>query len=401
MTLEAPDRSSFDQSVPDEAIQEHLQRVLTSRFFSTSKRSSSMLQYIVKHALQGDTLSLKERTIGTEVFDRQADYDTSSDPVVRNAAAEIRKRLAQYYEENSSELIKLGLPSGSYVPIFSTHQPSTTASQETTLAPTVTTRRISRRKQISMILVVGLIVIGSLLAALYRFTDLPIEDKFWSPWMSGDISTLLCLGNIDTFKLPPPSPPASDSLNAAIGVAEKDRVGLAEVEAVHAISELLTARKTHVIVRSSPSTGFDDIREHPSVLVGGRTNQWAMRAMSELPLRLIQGSEPGKVEIYDAHARTVLWNDNLQVPVEQRKVAYGIVARFHDPSTDQFTLVLAGLGPNGTIAAVQFVTNAAYLKQLLTQAPRGWEKRNLEIILEAQLIDGKQGPPRILKTTSW
>jgi hypothetical protein len=36
-----------------------------------------------------------------EVFGRSPDYDTAEDPVVRLRAADVRKRLAQYYQAKS------------------------------------------------------------------------------------------------------------------------------------------------------------------------------------------------------------------------------------------------------------------------------------------------------------
>ena len=62
---------------------------------------------------------VKERIIGIEVFQREADYDTNHDSVVRTTAAEIRKKLAQYYQEPGHEdEIRVMLPQGSYLPEF-------------------------------------------------------------------------------------------------------------------------------------------------------------------------------------------------------------------------------------------------------------------------------------------
>ena len=56
---------------------------------------------------------LKERTLGIEIFGRDADDHTASDPIVRVTATEIRKRIAQYYQEPGHETeLRLSLPSG-------------------------------------------------------------------------------------------------------------------------------------------------------------------------------------------------------------------------------------------------------------------------------------------------
>src|SRR5580658_6245398 len=85
------------------AIQEQLERLLTNSHFRHSRRFPSFLRYAIEKTLAGEEDALKERTLGIEIFGRQAGYDTASDPIVRVTAAEIRKRIAQYYQEPGHE----------------------------------------------------------------------------------------------------------------------------------------------------------------------------------------------------------------------------------------------------------------------------------------------------------
>ena len=74
---------------------------------------------MVTEVLAGRAERLKERTLGIEAFGKDPNYDTTQDPIVRVTAGEIRKRIAQYYQEPGHEHeIRLLLPSGSYVPQF-------------------------------------------------------------------------------------------------------------------------------------------------------------------------------------------------------------------------------------------------------------------------------------------
>src|SRR5271154_751896 len=101
------------------AIEEQLERLLSNRHFSHSRRFPAFLRFVVEKTLSGSTDAVKERALGIEIFGRCADYDTSSDPIVRVTAAEIRKRIAQYYQEPGHDLeIRVMLPAGSYVPQF-------------------------------------------------------------------------------------------------------------------------------------------------------------------------------------------------------------------------------------------------------------------------------------------
>src|SRR5271154_7400766 len=101
------------------AIREQLKRLLAHPLFTNSKRSPVLLEYTVEQTLLAHANELKERTIGVEAFGREPSYDVNLDPVVRTTAAEVRKRLIQYYynPDHAGELV-IELPLGSYVPSF-------------------------------------------------------------------------------------------------------------------------------------------------------------------------------------------------------------------------------------------------------------------------------------------
>ena len=100
-------------------VREHLHDVIASSAFAGSKRAQDFLQLIVEHSLAGRLENLRERMIGAEMFGRPIDYDTANDAVVRVKATEVRKKLAQYYQEAAKPpAVRIELPPGSYVPKF-------------------------------------------------------------------------------------------------------------------------------------------------------------------------------------------------------------------------------------------------------------------------------------------
>jgi TolB-like protein/Tfp pilus assembly protein PilF len=130
--------SKPDGLSPEEAglVRDHLKEVIASRAFAGSKRAQDFLQLIVEHALAGRFDSLRERMIGAEMFGRPIDYDTANDAVVRVKATEVRKKLAQYYQESEKKTgVRIELPVGSYVPQFQWESLETSAqpSSETDL----------------------------------------------------------------------------------------------------------------------------------------------------------------------------------------------------------------------------------------------------------------------------
>jgi hypothetical protein len=109
-------------NVPPEVaqIREHLDVVLASDEFSSSRRASELLQHLVERSLAGDSASLKERLLGVEIFHRRSDYNTSTDAIVRVTANDVRRRLAQFYSRHPDQPLRISLPLGSYIPDFIT-----------------------------------------------------------------------------------------------------------------------------------------------------------------------------------------------------------------------------------------------------------------------------------------
>ena len=108
------------------AVLAELARILESHHFRGSRRCCRFLEYSVQQVLKGCAQEgLKERTIGVEALQRPPDYDTGEDAIVRVTANEVRKRLAQYYQEagNSTNLV-IALPPGSYAAVFNWPAPA-------------------------------------------------------------------------------------------------------------------------------------------------------------------------------------------------------------------------------------------------------------------------------------
>jgi hypothetical protein len=80
---------------------------------------------------------------------------------------------------------------------------------------------------------------------------------------------------------------------------------------------------------------------------------------------------------------------------------YALVARYRDPTTDSWVIVLAGLGRNGTEAAAQFATSPHYLEMLEQQLGSKFGNRNIEVVLKVGVINAKTGAPSIIAVHAW
>ncbi len=95
-----------------------MDRALSSPLFRKAERQSRFLRFVVDAALQSPRAAIKEFEIGMAVYDRRADYDPRTDPIVRVEAARLRARLREYYDTTPPDVVRIDIPKGQYVPEF-------------------------------------------------------------------------------------------------------------------------------------------------------------------------------------------------------------------------------------------------------------------------------------------
>jgi hypothetical protein len=181
-----------------EDVRNQLERLLAGVPFKTSRRCQTLLRHIVERALAGETASLKERPLGVDVFERQSDYNTSEDPVVRVTAGEVRKKLAQYYQqpEHASEP-RIELNPGSYIPEF--HFPDIPLTPPPQVAAPVP-RPHTRRKLLIAACAAAVAAIAAvcLLSLRWQRSDL---ERFWGPMLDSPGGVLFCLGQPRVYNI--------------------------------------------------------------------------------------------------------------------------------------------------------------------------------------------------------
>src|ERR1051326_6298821 len=183
VTPEKARQPSLEQIADSGAVLSELDRILAAPQFQHSKRYPAFLRYITEQTLRGAGEELKERIIGVAVFNRQPDYDTGADPVVRNTASEVRKRLESYYLEpgRDSEL-RIALPVGAYVPEFrlpiEIDSPFVTGPPEIPVAMAHPNRRRRWAVGISLLAAVAL-------GGFEVLGRKPALEQFWAPLLEG------------------------------------------------------------------------------------------------------------------------------------------------------------------------------------------------------------------------
>jgi hypothetical protein len=400
------------------AVQQQLERLLASPLFHSSKRYAQFLRFVVGRTLEGQGHDLKERILGIEVFDRPPDYDTNTDPIVRVTAAEIRKRIDHYYQDpKHSQEIRLFLPSGSYAPQFSwpgypnglAAAPSATANGSAVAAQTAIEsqkaksaphRWISRKV---FLLVLILAILGTIAAAgiWWRGSRPTILQQFWAPFVKSPDPALFCIADQVQY--------ANIRLRDA-GDTQKEitlpdtmvTVIIDDLNPLVNIAGTLRSYSKNYRVLGESTTSLTDLRRNPSVFIGAFDNTWTLRLTSALRFHFVNDPSMSQLWIEDReHPEKREWLlDRTQQKTEDYK-DYAIVARFIPPDTDQYAVVAAGIGRGGTVAAGEFLVDEHRMQEILANAPKDWQTKNIEIVLETQVIQGRSGPPRVRAIHIW
>lgn len=113
--------ADHDHPTPD-AVRLQLSRIEGSAEFAGSARLVAFLRYVVEETLSNGGISLKEVVIGNAVYERDPPYDSRIDSTVRVEARRLRRKLRDYYRgSGAGDPVLVDLPTGGYVPTFSTH----------------------------------------------------------------------------------------------------------------------------------------------------------------------------------------------------------------------------------------------------------------------------------------
>jgi hypothetical protein len=395
---------------PPEAVREQLGRILASPLFRSSKHYPNLLKHVVEHTLAGHAAGLKERSLGMEVFGRDPHYDTNADPVVRTSACEVRKRIAQYYHEPGRDSeIRIELPAGSYVPEFRFPEARAVeimAEPATLRTPSRTPSRAWRGLAHywahywaagAALAVAGVILTAGGLAVAGVGRPKSGVDRFWGPVWNGTDSVLLCLGVFHN-----PAGEGSTSADPSHWqLMRNDRVAFADAVTMAKLTGLLQAHGKQYDIRRGSSFTLEDLRKSPAVLIGAFDNPWTMALAAQLRFTF-EYDATGAPMIRDRQNPTrVVWRGDFQRPYSQVKEDYAIISRYMDPHTERMVVMVAGMGKDGTAAAGEFVTGPRYLETLASAAPRNWERKNLQVVISAEVINGNAGPPRVLSTYFW
>ena len=410
-----------------DAIRKQLRCLLALDLFTNSKRYPSLLKYIVEETLAGRASQLKERTLGVDVFGRDPAYDTNLDPVVRTSAAQVRQRLSQYYAESGHEAeIRIELLPGSYVPQFrhpggnedsrtELLPPKTAESPSPRIESTVAVPELSRPDIVRKNYRLRLYALAATLSlAATAWFLLPYwlspsdATKFWAPVWDKTNDVVICVPGqfprpespIQTSGVAVPTGRDPRSLLSIRESLSLNSIAWPDATTLYMLVGFIQSHGQGYHVRREGDLPFSDLRTGPVVMVGGYNNRWLMRLTNRY--RFTYQRDQGMNWIRDAQNPSRRdWGVFPDAPYSSFDEDYGIISRVWDTEVQRWVVVASGIAAYGTIAAGEFLTNPAGLAALAQHSPKGWEKKNVQVLFATKVFNGNAGPPRIITVHVW
>lgn len=426
-------------------ILDETNRILADPAFKNSKRCQALFRWLVDRSLAGDHEGIKERTVGIEVFGRTPDYDTAIDPVVRITANEIRKRLAQWYQEPAHhQRIRVRLTAGAYLLKFEFVQPDSlpeileTKTEVETPSPIampevnpesahpaaihaipesefdIQTESVallhaaplrSRSRWIWGVAATCFVMLTVVLIVRRFEIFEPRDYLVWKPLLSSTQPLILTISDASPLVIPDGNTNwqvIADAIANRVAPVDPGPVNLTPTtplgDAVvsQEITNWLAMHGQRSFLRGSSTVSVQDLRQGPIVLVGG-FNPWSLILLSNLRYSIRVDRVTHAKWIQDAQnpsKRDWMIDGNNQ----PAGVDYAVISRFLDSETGHWILAMGGLWPQGTLAAGDLLTNSSFIQGLPAQIK---STGNFQIVLKTNFINGSAGPPQILAVHTW
>ena len=429
-------KSVFDLSA--EPRWQLAQRIVASRSFAKSVLLSRFLLYVCEREITGKTAEISEHQIGVHVFGRRPGYHPGEDNIVRNYARQLRHRLDQYFlEEGREEELRLSIPRGKYVPVYSPYhfqerpllvvperETDSGVVLETLVPATPAAPSVQPARRRPWLLLGGAFVFLACLAIAWMIvhrTSAFAADPSHPLWaglfdkshqtlvvpsddgivmiqnLTGHLVPLSEYINRDYMSLK--SPYNIDAQNMRDLDAQR-YTNVTDLNAAMRFSRLPEANKGQLIVRYARELHMGDLKDANVILLGSSfSNPWAELFEKSLNFGFSYQPHPNASLIVNRHPQggELAVYENDAIGPSHR--TYAVIALVPNLSNTGWVLLVEGLTMAGTQAAVDTLFNQDVMRPLLGQFRNADDSLNpFEILIETRSF-GSDSPQATVVAT--
>jgi len=377
---------------------EELRRVLESKVFANSPKKTRFLEFVSEQTFLGNGEKLNEYLIGVEVYARGVDFNPQRDPIVRVQAHEIRRLLKKYYEEDGkANPMRMDLPAGHYVTIFTRNTGHLSTAGEVGPAPdTGEKQEEGERLPWVLAIVFGLacVLLAGLLASGWnrhgpetRVQPTAIPDSltwFWKPFLPPADAPLITIPNHPLLR----AAHDGDSAQTLAGGHEIPKASLPEFrDTIHFhelkrfifvpsltdftsvgetlgvvnLCEMFSSVGQKCRVQQSRLVNLDEIKGDNAILLGGN-QAWSGRVFLNK-----EGFQFQSGVIFNHSPRPeeqAVYKPEFDSVTNQLTRDYALVLMLPNETNDKRVLLIYGIYTQGSQAAIAFLTNPERMSEL-------------------------------------
>jgi hypothetical protein len=381
-----------------------VERVASSRYVNRSTRLRDLLLYLTGRVLDDETCEIHEQEVGQKVFGRPADYDTSSDNIVRVHASMLRKRLDQYFsEEGGHELILIEIPKGNYAPVFRERgEPVPAIAVD---APVEEPRDRDWRLWVLGFLVfafacsTALLAMRPVAATLTAAISRPTVKQFWAQVFRESSPTDIVFDDA-AIGLYQELSGRSVALNeyydrsylrslpdsdVASSVVLRRQSNFADISFAWKLLQIPGTVHSPPIVRFARDYSFRELKAKNAILLGNsRSNPWIEPFEPKLGIRWTFDKSAGVYDPVDT------WGAVQNHPGEQRE-SYFSVALLPNLGGTGNVLIISGTGGSAVNTGADFLADEASLSDLRKRLPARQAFPPFEALIK---VRGRSSAPR-------
>lgn len=360
-----------------EASSAQIQRILQSKTFRTSEVHRNLLSYLAEKSLAGEAESLKEYTVGLDVFAKPSSYDPRQESTVRMHVARLRQKLAEYYRtEGVDDPIFVDLPKGGFRVTFEPRPAAGAVLADP--EPASETPKFTRptRYWFEVVLVAALLLAVG--AALYFGTK-------W--WQVQSQETTEVKWTPELRALWEPLIAENRPLIVAVSTARPETSSAGAASGVFRLGEFLGKLKTNIQVLQSDQIEAPEVAMGNVVFLGQMAENRQVKAMSEgrpfvLEADGIHNTQPQSGE-------PSLFADRPPSDPSDTEESFALISRVPGLYGNGQVLYLSGNRPASIVGGVQGFTDPEFAKTLVAKMKdaSGQVPRYYQVVLKVRSMD--------------
>lgn len=408
-----------EQEITTQTVQAEVEKIFASQTLRGKETLRSLLSYLVQKTLNGSTETLKEYTIGVEVFGKPETYDPQEDASVRVQVGRLRQKLEEYYRtEGAQDALVIELPKRQFALLFHERPvevsavPPEDVKKDTPDSPPAapdSPRKISWPSLLAGALAVALLWAGwSLLKPREQVRPVTVAasnelTELWQPFLQSERPITMAMtmrpflrydrGVIREWNLNTLDEAARDErlreLKEMLKTEhlvpwEKTYTSFGEATGIFLLTRLFDGHQRELQLKRQDVLTWEDLAVQNVIFVGsgksGMFERIPVQMAFEQKNNSILNLQPQPGEAAEFRTPTPAPKDFIQ---QEDYALISVVPGLHGKGQ---IIAFGGASSSGLWAAVEFMTEPRYARELLAKLkkPTGKLPRHYQVVIHAR-----------------